>query len=147
MKMAKASNADMEMALTLCGSLEAIDRGWLPAAIDGAQEDLDLDDVDQCGVVLRHLAEVLKGGSIGRVIWGMYVLVDPANKLLDPDARTLEPHPDAVANARDAVRYRELRRGQKWSVVDGIGDILRGDALDHAIDAATVPAGAEQGAK
>jgi hypothetical protein len=38
--------------------------------------------------------------------------------------------------AKDAGRYRALRRGQKWSVVDGIGDTLRGDALDAAIDAA-----------
>jgi hypothetical protein len=30
-----------------------------------------------------------------------------------------------------------LRRGQHWSVVDGIGDTLRSDALDAAIDAVT----------
>lgn len=38
--------------------------------------------------------------------------------------------------AKDAGRYRELRRGQKWSVVDGIGDTLRADELDQAVDAA-----------
>lgn len=38
--------------------------------------------------------------------------------------------------AKDAGRYRELRRGQKWSVVDGIGDTLRADELDQAIDQA-----------
>lgn len=38
--------------------------------------------------------------------------------------------------AKDADRYKMLRRGQKWSVIDGIGDTLRGDALDAAIDAA-----------
>lgn len=37
---------------------------------------------------------------------------------------------------RDAGRYALLRRGQHWSVVDGIGDTLRADALDAAIDAA-----------
>lgn len=36
----------------------------------------------------------------------------------------------------DAERYRCLRRGQYWSVIDGIGDTLRADALDAAIDAA-----------
>jgi len=40
------------------------------------------------------------------------------------------------ADAEDAARYRELRRGQKWSVVNGIGDTLRGEELDAAIDAA-----------
>ena len=36
---------------------------------------------------------------------------------------------------KDAERYRLLRRGQHWSTVDGIGDTLRGEALDRAIDA------------
>lgn len=35
----------------------------------------------------------------------------------------------------DADRYRLLRRGQKWSVIDGIGNTLRADELDAAIDA------------
>ena len=37
---------------------------------------------------------------------------------------------------RDAERYLDVRRGQKWSVIDGIGDTLRADDLDAAIDAA-----------
>ena len=36
----------------------------------------------------------------------------------------------------DAARYRAVRRGQHWSVINGIGDILRADALDAAIDSA-----------
>lgn len=39
----------------------------------------------------------------------------------------------------DAARYRLLRRGQHWSVVDGIGEHLRADLLDAAIDAALPP--------
>lgn len=35
-----------------------------------------------------------------------------------------------------AERYRLLRRGQHWSVINGIGDALRDEALDAAIDAA-----------
>jgi hypothetical protein len=34
----------------------------------------------------------------------------------------------------DAERYRLLRRGQYWSVIDGIADTLRAEALDAAID-------------
>ena len=37
---------------------------------------------------------------------------------------------------RYAERYRSLRRGQKWSVIDWKGDALRADDLDAAIDAA-----------
>lgn len=36
----------------------------------------------------------------------------------------------------DAARYQLLRRGQKWSVIDGGGNELRADVLDAAIDAA-----------
>ena len=39
------------------------------------------------------------------------------------------------AAVRDAERYRLLRRGQHWSVINGIGDELRADQLDAAIDA------------
>ncbi|WP_186070805.1 hypothetical protein [Burkholderia gladioli] len=39
-------------------------------------------------------------------------------------------------DARDAARYRLLRRGQRWSVINGIGDTLRAEELDAAIDAA-----------
>lgn len=42
-------------------------------------------------------------------------------------------------DVRDAERYRLLRRGQKWSVIDGTGDTLRADALDAAIDVAKTP--------
>jgi len=48
------------------------------------------------------------------------------------------PPAQAAADARDAERYRLVRRGQHWSVVNGIGDTLRGEDLDAAIDAASV---------
>ncbi len=35
---------------------------------------------------------------------------------------------------KDAERYRLLRRGQHWSVVNGLGDVLRGAELDSAVD-------------
>jgi hypothetical protein len=47
--------------------------------------------------------------------------------------------PEAVE--RDAARYRQLRRGQQWSVIDGIGDALRGEVLDAAIDRAALSQG------
>lgn len=41
----------------------------------------------------------------------------------------------------DAKRYQLLRRGQKWSFIDGIGNTLRGEELDAAIDAAIAAQG------
>lgn len=37
---------------------------------------------------------------------------------------------------KDAERYSLIRRGQHWSVVDGIGNTLRAENLDEAIDRA-----------
>lgn len=138
MKMAKASDADMEMALKLCSALEAVDRRYFPDGSEGSNdpEDFDLDDDTHCGQVLRHLHQVLQGGSIGRVIWGMYILLSKENEFIDPNADTLELHPELVAAGKDAERYREVRRGQHWSVINGIGDSLRADALDAAVDSA-----------
>lgn len=48
----------------------------------------------------------------------------------------------AESRAREArlrvndARYRLLRRGQKWSVINGIGDDLRAERLDAEVDAA-----------
>ena len=46
----------------------------------------------------------------------------------------LECENDALR--KDAERYRLLRRGQHWSVINGIGDTIRAGDLDASIDAA-----------
>lgn len=51
----------------------------------------------------------------------------------DPNGHALQQEMEMLR--KDAERYRLLRRGQTWSVVDGVGDTLRGDALDQEIDA------------
>ena len=106
MKMAKASTADMEMAMKLCSALEAMDRRFFPDGAEGEHdpEDFDCDDDAHCGQSLRHVLDILQGGSIGRVIWGMYVMLDPANKVVDPDADTLEDPPETVAAMKDRER-------------------------------------------
>lgn len=104
MKMAKASQADIEMAIALESALDVLER-WPPAMpeaiqrIDGDREYeyFDRDNDEQCGRALRHLLEIIERGSLSRVVYGLQVLLDPANKLVDPDADTLEHHPDAVA--------------------------------------------------
>ena len=47
-------------------------------------------------------------------------------------------HGQAPADSaqEDAARYRLLRRGQHWGVIDGTGSDLRAEALDAAVDAA-----------
>lgn len=56
------------------------------------------------------------------------------------DAATIEaalsatPPAQAVQDS-DAENYRLIRRGQHWSVIDGIGNTLRGEDLDAAVGA------------
>ena len=53
-----------------------------------------------------------------------------------PDALCREAAAEIERLRADAARYRMLRPGRYWSVVNGIGDRLHGDKLDSAIDAA-----------
>ncbi|MDZ7920661.1 hypothetical protein [Rhodoferax sp.] len=100
MKMAKASTADLDMAMELSNFLDDLDRGYLPAQAqseDAKASDsiacLDADDGSQCSRVVAELRKILNKGSISRVIFGMAVVCDPRNELLDPDVDTLEVHP------------------------------------------------------
>lgn len=58
------------------------------------------------------------------------VSIEKLRKVVEMKDLTIE------ALKADAERYQQLRRGQHWSVIDGIGDTLRAEQLDAAIDAA-----------
>ena len=105
MKMARASEADMRMAMELCSAMDLLGQRFVPCmpeaieelGADDESEPFDCDDDAQCGRAMRHLLEIAERGSLMRVIWGMAVVLDPSNELLDPDADTLEKHPKTVA--------------------------------------------------
>ena len=104
MKMAKASQADLDMAMELTAAIDALTGHWptLPAGLcsdddDSSQDRFDCDDDRQCGTVLRHLLEIAERASLMRVVFGMVVMLDPRNKMVDPDADTLERYPDIIA--------------------------------------------------
>ncbi len=105
MKMAKASDADLKMAMELANALESLANHWSPAMpeqiakpdLEDGIEHFDIDDSKQCRRVCEYLIELTGSASLFRVVMGMAVLLDPANKIVDPDADTLEPHPAYVA--------------------------------------------------
>ena len=109
MKMAKASEADLDMAMELCSAIDALTGSWptLPTGLckpadDEPDETFDCDDDRQCGTVLRHLLAIAERASLLRVVWGAAVMLDPRNQCVDPDADTIEHHPDTI-------RWRKLR--------------------------------------
>ena len=98
MKMAKASEADLEMAMELSQFVEELVDGYVPKqATDEDDTDdtewLDFDDREQLERVIKALTKIAKKGSIFRVTFGMAVVCDPRNELLDPDSDVLELHP------------------------------------------------------
>jgi hypothetical protein len=101
MKMAKASEADLNMAMELTNALDALTQRWcatVPNAVEKLSgtddsESFDIDDSEQCKRVLAYLLELADKASLMRVVFGCAVMLDPANKLVDPGADTIEHHP------------------------------------------------------
>ena len=98
MKMAKASTADIEMAMELSRFVEDLVDGMCPkqACADPASDDIEWleDDPDEQHIrIISALQGIARKGSIFRVTFGMSVLIDPRNELIDHEADTLEPHP------------------------------------------------------
>ena len=131
MKMAKASQADLAMAVDLATAFEHLTSRWNAALPEGMQkppdsgaqdvdiERFDSDDDKQCGRVLRHLLDIVNRGSLFRVVWGMLVLLDPANRCVDPSADSIQHHPDAKAgmeakNARPEDEYHDDMCAVLW---------------------------------
>jgi len=123
MKMAKASEADLDMAIDLAAALDDLTHRWCATMPEAAQklegdedsEPFDRDDDEQCGRALRHLLDTVDRGSLFRVVWGMSVVLDPRNRCVDPAADTIEHHPDAVAGL-GAKKPRQL---EDWHEDDG----------------------------
>lgn len=114
MKMAKASQADMDMAFELVNALEAISGRWhqvMPERIARTTdreetEEFSLHSAADCERVCTYLVDLVRSASLFRVVMGMAVLLDPANKLVDPVADTLEHHPANVAAQRRLQDFR-----------------------------------------
>ncbi len=153
MKMAKASLEDIEMTLELCLSLECLEKGYLPAALAGEDEESPIwyDEDEDGDRVVQHLLAILRKGSAFRVAFGMAVLLDPRNEVVDPDSDCLEMHPRFAAAMEDAERYRYLRgdegptstRWPRWDVRhwNGVWNTVHGEEMDAAVDAAMTPQG------
>lgn len=110
MKMAKASQKDIEAAGELMGILDAISRGQYPATEDedDAPYHFDQDKFEHLQRFYERVSATLdkSPGYPGRIIGGMcYVIMWDKNEIIDPDADTIELHPKfaRIEDERDAA--------------------------------------------
>lgn len=124
MKMAKATERDMEAALAVCRILDALEDDHLPDDLTDGDTYVWYNEREHAAQVVEHLLKTINGASLFRVCFGMTVLLDPVNKLVDPDASALELHPEHQRNAEEVEKL-------KSTVISLLG-ILRLWEPDHA---------------
>lgn len=117
MKTARATCEDLRSAHAVVRILGLLAGGDLPAdAHDGDAEtaEFDIDDPAQCRTALTMLLDVAATANLERVVFGMSVLLDPRNQLLDANADTLEKHPSIEANVAEISRLNAIINTQHY---------------------------------
>jgi hypothetical protein len=150
MKMTKASEADLEMAIELANALEVLSCRWggvMPDKISKPQrkgdetEGFSLGDAEQCRRVCEYLIKLTRSASLFRVAMGMIVLLDPANNVVDPDADTLEQHPFTKTAKQDSLRLEWAMRNVTGLGWGGAGVEYAANCTRSDIDAAMLAQG------
>lgn len=96
MKMAKASEDDLRMAMKLCQALEWLEQGCMPtehAEDEEESREFDRHNDKDCHEAMSVILAIIESGSLGRVVFGMATLLDPANEVVDQSKGYLELHP------------------------------------------------------
>ena len=107
MKMAKASQRDLDAAMELYQFLQAAGDGRGPEDVVDEFGYKGYDDLlERQAPDVEFMVRAHERGGLFRVVWGMQVLLDPRNEIVDPALDYLEHHPkhaDAAALA-DSLR-------------------------------------------
>ena len=92
--MAKANEKDMEAALAMCCALESLERGYLPDEMtEGQDGPVWYDERQHAASVVEFMIGIQNRASLFRICFGMTVVLDPRNEIVDPDLTHLELHP------------------------------------------------------
>lgn len=111
MRMAKASDADLNVAYRLMRLVDAIGDGYHPSDEEGAPTFFDDDDWEHLQFLHRQIAEIAESsGGIHRVVGAAGILLDQKNNLIDPDDNCIELSPDLKA-AQKAAELWEYFQG------------------------------------
>lgn len=100
-RMAKATQQDIDAAFELSSILDALDRGYYPSR--ETDEDpptyFDSDDRDHLQYLHERLTDIASRGSLFRVVGGLSTLLAPENAIVDPDDDCIALHPRFSAHA------------------------------------------------
>jgi hypothetical protein len=118
LKMALATEADVNVAYDMAGLLEAVDRGLFPATPDSDDDGpkwFDEDDYEHLKALHKRVAAIAENyGSIWRLLGGWSCVTNPKNELLDLTQDTVEFHPRLIA-AREALDAQDALAGKAFA--------------------------------
>lgn len=157
-KMAKASQKDIDGAIELYQFLRAMSSGRsCPEVVDefgykGYEDLLEREASDVEFALRAH-----ERGDLFRVVWGLQVLLDPRNEVVDPNLPHLELHPkheqaakelEALCKAKnEAIDERDAARAALKSLIEAIsGATLEGLCSLHRTEVFAVAQKAARGA-
>jgi hypothetical protein len=146
MRIAKATEQDLELAMLVMGMIDDIQRGDYPRRADGTYNErgpdkFDADRADDCKeFVARLLAAVTPraaGGALIRVVGGMHTVLH--NEVFDPASDVLTWHPDLLPAIEERQRRRAIEKAKadraNWQVIDWQrrdGSAFRHDFIGYA---------------
>lgn len=141
MKMARASERDMDCAIKLARAIDDLERGLMPIDPDASDleqcEDFDRHEGRDCAHALNLLLDIASKGSISRVVWGLCVLLDPKNNVVDQGCDHIDMHP-RIKKALELLDANEAANSGQVSEAGVSPSISISSAeLKSLVDAAT----------
>ena len=113
-KMARASDDDLNVAYDLLGLLDNIERDYYPAgeSDEDAPTFLDIDDPEHLRLVYDRLKEIIDrrgSGALHRVVGGFSTIANPRNALIDLAKDVIELHPRLIAALEAVEKLGQIR--------------------------------------
>lgn len=140
MKMAKATDKDLDAAIDLAGVIENVCQGYCPSNADPDDDDstfFDPDDPEHLRAFYDRVMAIVKPvpGGLHRVSGGLHTILH--NDIVDPDDHVLALHPRLIAGLAAVETLAELRtelafqqRVQPW-MLECFGPEIAADKIER----------------